>query len=750
MEANSSNPVISRRLWLAFGIVTSILLLTLLIYGWQLQRVNTRVNRIVEVYVSLEQAVTEMQFNAISIAWAISAYTVERDPSLIADVRRAESGFEIAMVRFEEIGKNENGKILSPELSSLYKEFNKSSQDVITSVDQQQVAVLYFRKDAEGVEVLINGMAQATIDGSSTDSSDKLRVLLDMQDCLRRVSAASESHSLSSDNSLQQEIMEAREQFKQSLARYRETALSAYESNWLNYIDTKFTGIVTEGIGILSLTDNLHTSLSTSESLFQRLDTYLAQEVRPPIHNEIGTASEDIKTSITSSGRWLITLAIAALLIGIVSTLVISRKITRPIRNLVEGAKLVSSGRIDHRFDSSVRGEFGQLALSLNHMLDNLDRSRKALWESEELAWLLLDATNDAVTLTDVRGTVLASNERTAARFGMSLEQIVDESLYNLLPAESAASLKAHVNEVIRTKKPVHYEDEHEGKIIDQNIFPVLEPKGEISRIAIFSRDVTMRKWVEDVTEQLGRRNALILEAAGEGIYGLDAQGRTTFVNPAASRILGYKSEELIGKRHHELVHHSKPDGTLYPHEQCPIHAAIRDGVVHINTADEVFWRKDGTSFFVEYTSTPIVEGNKILGAVVTFRDISDRRRVEKALRESEQKYRLIFDSAASLIFSVDQQGFIIDCNARIYQMLGYTQTEVIGRQLVDFFEPDEQEKIKELLSEVVTKGFEYDNQYMMVHKDRSSIKIRMNIAVARDTSGEYIRTICMINRIND
>jgi len=149
------------------------------------------------------------------------------------------------------------------------------------------------------------------------------------------------------------------------------------------------------------------------------------------------------------------------------------------------------------------------------------------------------------------------------------------------------------------------------------------------------SGDATERKRAEEALEQLRRQNELILHAAGEGIYGLDVHGNTTFVNPAAARMIGWKAEELIGKPQHDILHHSKPDGTPYPKEECPIYAAFRDGAVH-HVTDEVFWRKDGTSFPVEYISTPIWdERGKLVGAVVTFEDITERKRAEQALRNA-------------------------------------------------------------------------------------------------------------------
>ena len=119
------------------------------------------------------------------------------------------------------------------------------------------------------------------------------------------------------------------------------------------------------------------------------------------------------------------------------------------------------------------------------------------------------------------------------------------------------------------------------------------------------------------------------MNSAGEGIFGLDLQGRTTFVNPAAARTTGWEVQELIGQPQHTIAHHSKPDGSPYPREECPIHAVFNDGEVHRMTG-EVFWRKDGTNFPVEYMSTPIVEQGELVGAVVTFRDITERLAVDR------------------------------------------------------------------------------------------------------------------------
>ncbi|KAB1072447.1 sigma 54-interacting transcriptional regulator [Methylobacterium planeticum] len=137
---------------------------------------------------------------------------------------------------------------------------------------------------------------------------------------------------------------------------------------------------------------------------------------------------------------------------------------------------------------------------------------------------------------------------------------------------------------------------------------------------------------MERIFRDIERENQLILRAAGEGIYGVNAEGVTTFINPAAERMLGWRAADLVGRDMHATVHHTHPNGAHYHHHDCPIYAAFRDGAVH-QVDSEVFWRKDGTAFPVEYTSTPIRDRGQLLGAVIVFRDVSQRREADERLR---------------------------------------------------------------------------------------------------------------------
>jgi len=145
--------------------------------------------------------------------------------------------------------------------------------------------------------------------------------------------------------------------------------------------------------------------------------------------------------------------------------------------------------------------------------------------------------------------------------------------------------------------------------------------------------DIGSHQWVE-----LKRRHELILQSAGVGIYGLNIAGHTTFANKAAAEMIGWELQDLVGKSQHQILHHSKEDGTPYHSEDCPIYAAFKDGQVH-HVEDEVFWRKDGTCFPVEYTSTPIKdEEGELLGAVVIFKDITDRKKAEQTIQKANQE----------------------------------------------------------------------------------------------------------------
>jgi diguanylate cyclase (GGDEF)-like protein/PAS domain S-box-containing protein len=199
-------------------------------------------------------------------------------------------------------------------------------------------------------------------------------------------------------------------------------------------------------------------------------------------------------------------------------------------------------------------------------------------------------------------------------------------------------------------------------------------------RTAELRSEIAQRHEAMEVLADTRERDRLLLNSAGEGIYGLDLQGRASFVNPAVCRMLGYEESELLGRPMHALVHHSYVDGLEYPREKCPIYAAFTDGRQHRAT-NEVLWRKDGSSIPVEYTSTPIRKEGRLVGAVVVVTDLSEQKKME-------ERFRLGIDASPAAMIMVDEHGVILHVNNQAERMFGYSRGQLVG-ELVEVLLPD-------------------------------------------------------------
>jgi PAS domain S-box-containing protein len=269
-----------------------------------------------------------------------------------------------------------------------------------------------------------------------------------------------------------------------------------------------------------------------------------------------------------------------------------------------------------------------------------------------------------------------------------------------------------------------------------------------------------------------GALNRAILDSAADGIYGLDKDGVTTFANPAAAGILGWSAEEMIGRCQHRLIHHTKPDGTPHPIDECPIYAASRDGLIH-HEEEDVFWRKDGSNFPVSYTATPLREAGATVGSVVVFRDITDRKKKELAERDRQQeletlvrgktwelslanaKFTSILEAAELVaVIATDLDRKIILFNKGAERMLGYLASEVVGvAMLTAFLVPDEVEARRRELniqygfeiaaSEVFALPARYGaaeaRDWTFVRKDGSRFPITLAVTEMKDDTGKPV-----------
>ena len=172
-------------------------------------------------------------------------------------------------------------------------------------------------------------------------------------------------------------------------------------------------------------------------------------------------------------------------------------------------------------------------------------------------------------------------------------------------------------------------------------------------------------------------RIRLILDSAAEAICGCDSAGACLFANASAARMLGYADPtKLLGKNMHSMEHHTRKDGTPYPIEECPIYVGFQKGE-NVHRDDEIFWRSDGASFPVEYWSHLVVREGKTLGAVITFIDITERKRVEEALRKSEERNRSLLQINNAIITNLTQQALLHSISETLHSVISFDRCAI-------------------------------------------------------------------------
>ena len=252
------------------------------------------------------------------------------------------------------------------------------------------------------------------------------------------------------------------------------------------------------------------------------------------------------------------------------------------------------------------------------------------------------------------------------------------------------------------------------------------------------------QRWVRETEE----RSRLLLESTGEGVYGIDNHGRCTFANPACARLLGCKSPaELIGQPMHRLIHHTRADGTPYPEEECPIYRAVQHNKgTH---AEEVFWRRDGTSFPVEYHSYPIQRGRRKIGAVVSFLDVSERRRAEETMRLRDRALRAI----AQGIFITDPTQSdepISYVNEAFERLTGYTLAEVKGRDVDFLYGPGTNSLSVAELRAAFREGHEADAELLCYRKDGSQFWGRVALSPVQNAGGLTTHFVGVVTDVSE
>ena len=333
----------------------------------------------------------------------------------------------------------------------------------------------------------------------------------------------------------------------------------------------------------------------------------------------------------------------------------------------------------------------------LGAMLDITEhkQAEAALQTQKEFAESLVMNSTVPTFVLDHRHRVIIWNSALEALTGIKADDVLGlEHLWKIFYETERPLLADLIIDEALDDLPKHYSQYEESPLISGGIqaegwyrdpsgaghyitisaAPIRDRNGVLVGALQVMEDITERKQAQDAHEKTRRQLQLILDAAGEGINGVDTQGRITFVNPAAADMVGWTQEELLGQNQHALMHHSREDGSQFPVQECAIAAACHEGRPY--KSEELFWRKDGTSFYVECNCSPIREDGELVGAVIIYKDMTERRLAEEQLLKLSQA---VMQSPVSIMIT-DTLGNIEFVNPRFTQVTGYEADEVIGR----------------------------------------------------------------------
>lgn len=288
--------------------------------------------------------------------------------------------------------------------------------------------------------------------------------------------------------------------------------------------------------------------------------------------------------------------------------------------------------RFLHAQAELIADEYGERVILSGTGQDITERklAEQAVSESEDKFHTLFETANDGVFIIDLEGKFVDVNKTAYRRLGYTKEEMLSMHISQLDTPEFAAMVPQRVEKIMKEGNGV-FESAHIRK--DGSVMPVeintriIELNGKKVFLSII-RDITERKKAEEKLLESEEKLRDITSHLSEGIYVMDERGGIIFMNPEAERLLGWKTEEFTDKNVHDIIHNRKTDGSSLAFKDCPMHNVIKTGIPFVST-EEVFIRKDGSIFPISVISSPINDGRRIVSTVTSFRDITERKKIE-------------------------------------------------------------------------------------------------------------------------
>jgi PAS domain S-box-containing protein len=300
------------------------------------------------------------------------------------------------------------------------------------------------------------------------------------------------------------------------------------------------------------------------------------------------------------------------------------------------------------------------VAIVVAYLSEAADRLFKKVKNSEQNLNVIINSVHDAIIIHDAEGRIININERMLKLYRVSHEQALGLTIDDLSgPGNPQEEISSRWKKVMAGEEKLFEwvaRRPSDGTTFHAEVYLKRVVLDDLPYIMATVRDIDQRKQAEEEKLRLARYIELLLESTDEGIIGEDTEGCCTIINRSALEMIGYTAEDVMGKHMHDLIHYRNKDGTPCPREDCCIYQSVRSGV-GCRVRGDVFWRKDGTSIPVEYSSYPIVEEGAIKGSVVTFTDISQRLQAEQEVQEARRQAEMYLDLMGHDINNMNQIG---------------------------------------------------------------------------------------------
>jgi len=373
-------------------------------------------------------------------------------------------------------------------------------------------------------------------------------------------------------------------------------------------------------------------------------------------------------------------------------------------------------------------------------------QAEEALQESEETLRALINAPTDSVLLLDTRGVILDLNKIAAERLGKSRDELIGTLADSSLPEDIAKKRRSIISQIFETGREVRFEDERAGTWYDTVVHPITDKDGAISRVAIIARDITERKKAEEALHKSEDKYRTILENIEEGYYEVDLAGNFTFFNDTMCRIWGYPKEELMGMNNRQYADKESAKRLFQAFNKV-----YRTGKIGKGYEYEII-KKDGTRSYVEASIALRKDSSgKAIGFRGIIRDITDRKKAEKELRESEERFRLAFENANTGVCLVDLEGNLTRVNSEMCEIFGYTKEELERMTVNDIAHPEDIDKSPEFIQKTLQGEIEratFEKRY--IHKKGHVVTCEVSSSLVRDAEGAPLYFISHIHDITD